>query len=284
MKRRYMCSSYTISGTMPGGGAVSRHSLKDRALACAAAGYDGLWLHSRDYRAFLASGGSDKHLRDILAETGLSLFGVEFLTGWDAPDAEERSIEEYCFAAARAIDARIVTAGAGLAGQHVPLSILTKRFHALCERAADHGLEIALEFVPWTGVPDIDTALRMIEPDNAGLCIDSWHLFRGGMPVSEIAAIPREKVLCVQVNDATARPVAPLPHDTLRRLACGEGAFDLHGFAVMLDRTGVEVPFSVEIISPEFVAMPLAEAARKSLDTARSVFETSGTKAGDAAV
>jgi sugar phosphate isomerase/epimerase len=59
----------------------------------------------------------------------------------------------------------------------------------------------------------------------------------------------------------------------LRRRLCGEGAFDLAGFAAALERAGVRVPFSVEIISPEMAALPFDEAARVSIAGARKVFE-----------
>ena len=42
---------------------------------------------------------------------------------------------------------------------------------------------------------------------NADLVIDCWHIFRGGVPLSELARIPPGRVLCVQVSDADADPV-----------------------------------------------------------------------------
>jgi sugar phosphate isomerase/epimerase len=148
---------------------------------------------------------------------------------------------------------------------------MVAHFGALCARAADEGLSIALEIVPWSNVPDVVTALDFMEPANAGLVIDCWHIFRGGFALSELKRIPAERVLCVQVNDADAQPSGPLAEDTLRRRLCGDGVFDLVGFAAALDGAGADVPFSVEIISPEIAALPAPEAARMSIAAARRV-------------
>lgn len=271
MKRRYLCSSYTICGVLPGGPVASRHTLRARLAACAAAGYQGMWLHWRDYLQFRRNGG-DAALRDLYEAHGLLGCGVEYLSGWEMRTEAGREAERLCFAAARAIGARTVNVGASLVPGRVPPAQLETRFHALCARAADHGLSIALEFVPWTDIADLATALRLTRPPNAGLAIDCWHLFRAGVSLTELAQVPADKVYCVQINDATARPHAALPQDTLRRLPCGAGAFDLAGFASALDDASIAQPLTVEIISEQLAALPPKTAAERSFRAARSTF------------
>jgi sugar phosphate isomerase/epimerase len=268
--REFMCSSHTISGVMPGSPRASRHGLEERLRAAAAAGYTGYWLHWRDYLEQKAAGIEDDQLRGLFDRHGMRHRGVEFLTGWFLPDdAAGQAAERAAFEAANAIGASVVSVGADFNGRGLERRAMVARFAMLCARAADHGLAIALEIVPWSNVPDVKAALDFLAPANAGLVIDCWHIFRGGVPLSELARIPPGRVLCVQVSDADAPPVGPLPEDTLRRRLCGEGAFDLVGFAAALDRLGVSVPYSVEIISPGMAALPVDEAARTSLAGAR---------------
>ena len=272
MKREYMCSSYTVSGLMPGRERTSRHPLPARLAACRAAGYDGLWLHFRDYMEQRAAGLDDVAIRAMFDEHGMKHRGVEFLSGWFLESVDAHEAEEMCLAAAMAIGANVISVGGDFERRGISRNEMVAQFGRLCVRAAEADISVALEFVPWSNIPDIATALDYLEPANAGLMVDCWHLFRGGMSAADIARIPAGRVIAVQVNDANPRVVGSLAQDTLRRKACGDGAFDLAGFAAALDSVGAVAPFSIEIISPDFVAMDVEDAARRSLETARAVF------------
>ena len=268
-----MCSSYTVSGLMPGSETAARHPLHERLGACRAAGYDGIWLHYRDYVEQRTAGIDDNALRDLFDESGLRHRGIEFLTDWFLDSDDARRAEAACLDAAMAIGATVISVGGDFGQRDITQGEMVTRFSGLCARAADAGLSVALEFVPWSNIPDISTAVEYLEPANSGLMVDCWHLFRGGMSATDIAAIPTGRILAIQVNDADARPVGRLAEDTLRRRACGDGAFNLTGFARALDSAGATAPYSVEIISPRFVAMTAVDAARLSIDKARAVFD-----------
>lgn len=271
--RDFMCSSHTVSGVMPGGPTAARHRLDARLAACAAAGYSGYWLHFRDYLEQRAAGFSDGEMRALFDRHGMRHRGVEFLTGWFLPgDDAAAAAERAAFDAAAAVGATIVNVGADFQGRGIPRHEMVARFERLCARAADRGLCVALEFVPFSDVPDIRAALDFLSPANSGLVVDCWHLFRGETPLADLALIPQGRILCIQVSDADAAPSGPLAEDTLDRLPCGDGAFDLAGFAAAIDRVARDAPVSVEIISPRLAAMGVAEAAAESLRGARAIF------------
>jgi sugar phosphate isomerase/epimerase len=268
-----MCSFHTTSGVMPGGPVASRFPLQERLAACAGAGYAGYWLHWRDYLEQRAGGMNDADIARAFDDAGMRHRGVEFFTGWHLDgDAAAQDAERAFFDAANAIGAETVNVGANFGEPRLPLAEMTDRFAALCERAARRGLRIGLEIVPWSDVADVDTALAYLGPGNAGLVIDTWHVFRGNIPLADLARIPRDRVYCVQVNDAAAIPDGPMLKETARRLNCGEGGFDLTGFAAAVAANRWDVPLSVEVISPRQAALPLAEAARLSHDSARRLF------------
>ncbi|MBX3530185.1 MAG: sugar phosphate isomerase/epimerase [Rhizobiaceae bacterium] len=271
--RDLMCSFHTNSGVMPGGPVASRFALAERLDACAAAGYSGYWLHWRDYLEQRAGGMTDTGLRQAFDNAGMRLRGVEFFSGWFLDgDAAAAEAERASFDAANAIGATTVNVGADFERRGLPRGHMTDRFAELCERAAARGLRVGLEIVPWSDVADLDTALAFLGSPNAGLVIDSWHIFRGGIPLGDLARIPSERVFCIQVNDAAAVPEGTLLRETGRRLLCGEGGFDLSGFAAAIVTNGWQAPVSVEIISPVLAAMPLRQATGRSFETARSLF------------
>jgi sugar phosphate isomerase/epimerase len=275
MRQDLICSSHTISGVMPGGPLPARHDFEARVAACAAAGYSGMCLHFRDYRALHDTGHSDAELRAILRQYGIAEISLEFLTGWflDGAEAEQpRLDEETAYAAARAYGARCLNVGSDFGDRGLSRHYMRGKFRALCERAAANGVDIALEIVPWSDVPDIGSALEVIDGiDNAGLVIDAWHVFRGGIPLSDLASLPADRIFCIQVNDAEAAVRGSLPEDTQRRRPCGEGVFDLDGFVDSLERAGAGVPLSVEIISPDMASLDVDEAARRSIAGARAL-------------
>src|SRR5262249_43031356 len=106
---------------------------------------------------------------------------------------------------------------------------------------------------------------------NGGVLVDAWHYFRGAADPAQLRAVPAERIIAVQLDDAAAEPVGESYLDTLHRRLPGKGVFDLVGLVRLLDDIGVQAPLSVEIISPEHHARPLLEAARQAHDTTRAV-------------
>ncbi len=271
-KPEIVCSSHTISGVMPGSVAPSRHSFEARVAACAAAGYRGMCLHFRDYQAQREAGYDDRSLAAILHRYEMKTNSIEFLVDWfldGEAGTHSRNEEATAYRAALAYRADTLNVGANLVGSSLSPGRMRSQFRELCERAGEHGLNIALEIVPWSDVPDIESAMAVIDGiQNAGLVVDSWHIFRGAVPLSEIERIPGDRILAVQVNDADAEIRGSLAQDTLNRRLCGEGTFDLPSFLESVARTGTTAPLSVEIISPTMAEMDVYAAARTSFDTA----------------
>jgi sugar phosphate isomerase/epimerase len=228
-------------------------------------------LHWRDYAEQAAAGVTDGELAATLSRHGMRHVSVEFLSDWFM-DGEAgqvaRAHEELAFRAARVFGAPVLNVGPDLLGRDVPAARMRAAFRALCQRAAAEKLAVALEIVAWGNVRDVETALRMIDDiPNAGLVIDSWHVFRGGIPFADLQRIPPARILCVQVNDAAERMEGTLAEDTLHRRPCGDGTFDLPGFTAVLDGMGVAQPFSVEVLSPALAGLSAEDAAALSFQT-----------------
>lgn len=277
---------YTLSGSRAGAGEGEAASapFEARVSAAAAAGYAGLGLLVDDYEALRANGRTDADLRAILDDHGMRVHEIEFLYHWTCRD------ERASFA--RALEDRLYRMADGLGVRHVnmgdvnspremsPLDLAAERFAAICDRAADHGLLVALEFLPWSGIPDAATAWEVVRSAgrrNGGINLDAWHHFRGAADDEMLTAVPAERYVAVAINDAAAEVVGDLIEDTTRRRRLpGEGAFDLVGFLRLLDAHGVRAPLTVEILSDRQNERPTAEAARVAFDATRSVLARAG--------
>jgi sugar phosphate isomerase/epimerase len=98
----------------------------------------------------------------VAEQHGVRILEVEYLTAWgtaaDRDEAQQKK-EQTVFHMARAFGVRHLNAGLL---EKLPLDVMTDAFAALCERAGPD-LTVALEFMPYNGVPDPATAWRIVE-------------------------------------------------------------------------------------------------------------------------
>jgi sugar phosphate isomerase/epimerase len=272
-----IASYYTLTGTPVG--QPPRFSFDDRVAAAARAGFTGIGLLFDDYAALRASGRSATDLLGVLDRHGVRVLEVEFLFDWalDGPRAEAaRTAEAALHAMVEVFAPHHMNVGDLQSPRDLaPLDVVAERFAGVCDRAAEHGTRVALEFLPWTGLADLATATQVVHAagrPNGGLLIDAWHYFRGHPDHASVRGLSAGDVVAVQLDDADAEVVGPLFEDTMfRRRLPGEGTFDLIGLVQTLDAIGVDVPYSVEIMSTAEQSLPVEQAARRAHDAASTV-------------
>jgi sugar phosphate isomerase/epimerase len=259
------------------GGVESKASLEDRAAAAAAAGFQHLGWMSTGYLAERAAGRSDTEMRAILAHYGIDVPEIEFLYGWATdgdPGFDWHELERDLFTMAEVFGADHINCGdVGVTGPMLPLEAVIERFAGICDRAAEHGVRMAIEFLPFSQIPDASTAWQIIHGagrPNAGLDLDTWHHFRGANDLEQVLAVPPERVIVIQFDDA-GPPAGDPWADTMERRLPGEGLFDLVGFIEALDAHGVRAPISVEVFSTELNALSPKVAAQRAYDASRNL-------------
>jgi sugar phosphate isomerase/epimerase len=282
-----IASHFTISGADVMSRA--RFSFAQRVAAAAAAGFAGIGWTPDDYDLCRAAGLSDVDMRAMLDDHGVQAAEIEFVSGWahgDEQGTAARQVEDRIYAMADIFGTRHMNVGElGAPDAMAPLEAAAERFAAMCDRAAGHGLLVAIEFLPWTGIPDVRTAweiCRIAGRRNGGLLVDSWHYFHSGADAATLRAIPADQIVAIQFDDADHMCTGDMLYDTLRRSLPGEGVFDLVGLIRLLDEIGVQAPVSVEIISPEHQQRPILEAARAAHDSSAAVIARAraGSKTG----
>jgi sugar phosphate isomerase/epimerase len=260
---------------------LCHHTIRDapfeeRAAAAAAGGYDGLGLNLRAYRTLQADGMTDAAMLEALARHDQRIVEMEALAGWsDGGEAAERSrrAEATAFHLADVFGASYLQAIGPYTGT---LDDAAAAFAALCDRAAEHGVRVGIEFLPFTNIADAATAAELVgraDRPNGGICVDSWHFFRGTPDFDQLAAVPGERVFDIQLNDGTLVPEHDdYLEDCLRNRRCpGDGEFELRRFLDTLAASGVDAPVSAEVISLALDELPPDAAALRVAETSRAV-------------
>ena len=251
-------------------GAIGTATFAERVRAARENGFAGISMWMSHYDEARAEGLSHAEMRATLDGAGVKLAMLEYITAWASGPAEREAIPEetarICGIAeelgsdtvlavtmAPAIDPAEATAGLAIA----------------CDVAARHGQRLGVEFLPWTGIPNLAAAwplVRDADRPNAGLVLDSWHWFRSGPDPDLLRSIPGEKVIHLQISDAPAQPEPDVVAETIgKRLLPGEGAIDLPGLLRILDETGRQGPTAVEVFSDWLRSHPTLEGARLAL-------------------
>ena len=262
-----------------------------RLAAASGAGFAAVSLWGRDYAAARDEGLSDADLRSMLDDHGLVVAELDPAWWWlpgasdvhidPRHDTEEvfRFGEADLFAMADAVGARSLNA-VDVFGGSWDVDAAAEAFAGLCRRAAEHGLSIQLEWLPWSKIPDLAIALEVVQKagaPNGGINVDAWHAVRSGTGLAELAGVPGDLILGIQLDDGPAEAEADLVEATLHhRLLPGEGEFDLVGLVRALDATGTTAPLGVEVFDDDLQAKPAAEAALLAARATRAVLELAG--------
>lgn len=267
-------------------GTVRPASFPDRVAAAAEAGFPSIGLALPYYAALRADGWTDDELHRVLDDFGVTIDEVEVLFGFHAPPGPanlrarpglvyaDPAAERTAFRLADEFGVRHVQA-VGTLGDETAGPEAVDAFASLCDRAAPHGLAVALEFVPYSSIPDLASAAALVaaaDRPNGGLCVDTWHFFRGRPDLDLLASVPGGQVLMVQVNDGPEQPDSQdRMVDAVHGRRCpGEGDFDLDGFLGALDRPDIAASVSVEVYSDALWRLTSTEAARRAVTTTRS--------------
>ena len=204
----------------------------------------------------------------VMADTGIGVLDIEFVK--ITPEIDLAALEPF------------MAAGAELGARHVitapydpDLARLAARLGALGELAARYGLSAVLEFFPWTVVPDLATAVAVVEAAgraDTGILVDTLHFDRSGSRLEQLDRIPASRLPLVHVCDASAAKPATteeLLHTArAERLPPGEGGIDIAG---ILQRMPPGIPIALEVpmagltrtAGPEEVARRAREGAAR---------------------
>tara|TARA_R110000796_G_scaffold215409_1_gene331395 strand:+ start:7346 stop:8185 length:840 start_codon:yes stop_codon:yes gene_type:complete len=189
-----------------------------------------------------------RRTQQALRDTGIKVLDIEILR----LKPETHIVEEF---------AHILDTGAELgasevlvAGNDEDLVRTQDNFAQLCELAKSRGLHPHLEFMPWTGVKNLEQAARVVGAmrsrgiDNACLLVDAFHFNRSASRLETLANVPTEWLRYVQLCDV----VGSIPSDMneilrqARQERCFPGDGDIELIS-LLHALPHDIPISLEI-------------------------------------
>ncbi len=248
--------------------------LRDIAQASAGAGFPTVSLWS-----FYATGNGVDTTRSVLDDAGVTVRAVEAATRWaEGPDAALADADEQLDVAS-AFGADLLLACT--LDPTMDATRATEGFAALCERAAQHGVRVAIEFLPWSAVPDLATVWQIVQGSgatNGGIVIDMLHWQRqpGGPNLELLRQIPGDRVHYVQVCDAA--PGGPGADDYMTealtaRPVPGQGCVDIAALLGALAEIDADPYFALEVFNAELAARGASAMAAELRRATRTVFD-----------
>jgi len=273
-----LASYWTISAGLPHTDKeYSPFDFRDRVESAARAGFKGFGLWHADLDHILQRR-TLPEMKQIFDDNGIQYIELEFLTDWfldgdrkQASDIQKQKLLE----AAEILGARHVKVG-DFCREKTPMPRLIEAFAKLCRDAAEHGTRIGFELMPFAMVDTLKDSLTMIEgagAKNGGIVLDLWHIVKLGISYKEVASIPLQYLVSVELNDGTFEAPWSLHEDTINhRKLCGEGEFDVKGFVECVRKAGYEGPWGIEVLSEELRKRPLHELTTRSFNTTMSQF------------
>ena len=270
---------------------VCRYSFRENVEAAAAGGFTSLAVAPETYRRAISSGSSVAELRRMADDNGVKLRHLDSLTDWApirvpsevSPELRERfdiSADE-CFAICEALGLETILAVAGYDRGVISLDVLIDGFGRLCDRAAQSGLWVDLEFMPFWGLSDLAVAWAIIDGaqrENCGIMVDTWHFSKGTPDFELLRSLPGHRLVSVQVADAMKHQFGSnLFEDTVRfRKFPGEGQLPVVEILKILHQKGQLRHIGPEVFSDEADELSPAAAGKRSAESLGRVLEAAG--------
>lgn len=267
-------SSYTLGTEI---------NFEDRVKIAKEAGYDGIGLRAETYMLAVKQGYSDERMLEILAEHDMKVTEVEYITLWADPNKTmetpetllQQFKEQTIYHMARLFGVGHINCGLM---EKYPAEVHIQAFKELCTRAKE--LVIGLEFMPYSGVPDLASAWNIVKEadcENGMLILDTWHWARANMTAADLEGVPAEKVVSIQICDVLERryPDTILRDESMHdRLCPGTGWGDTEGFLRALKVHGIKPRVvGTEVISDSILSQGYQKAAEQNYKTSIEVIQ-----------
>ena len=144
----------------------------------------------------------------------------------------------------------------------------------LADWAKKYEITLAYEFLGFAKqIKEISMSWEIIsrtKRDNIGLCIDTFHIYKGKSRIDDISTIPKDKILFVHINDAKERPVEQL--GDYDRVFPGDGVLPVKEVLQALRDISYDGFYSIEIYNEDYWKEDPKEIAIKAKEKTENIF------------
>jgi sugar phosphate isomerase/epimerase len=264
--------------------------MSELAASASRAGFTDISITPSMYYIARAQGCTDAELRAELDDHGVSVAVIDplirGLPGSLSPDAvgpRFRSTFEHgeddCYRAAEAVGAQAINVAHYL-GAPTALGVLTDAIGAIAARAASHGLDVLVEFMPDGSIPDVAAAAAIvggIAADNCSVMFDTWHHWRCGGGLDELRTLAPGTIGALQLSDAQTDVWNTGPNPPTRdRLLPGDGVIPLAEIVTIARSTRPDVVIGLEVFNRDFAQLPFDERAKRAKASLDAVLASLG--------
>jgi sugar phosphate isomerase/epimerase len=260
-----LCNAPLIGGVLE----LSPDQMKTIIDATAEAKFGGISLWAFHQIAVVGAGVKPETVRDWIRDRGLTVPIVESLIGWESGD--RATIEAQC---GPTLDCAVFHGAKDVAGvvlsPEMDFATATRGLSLLGKMAADRGLRVCIEWLPWSALKDIKSAWKLVQAadgENIGLVVDTWHWLRqpGGADIATLRSIPGSRIHCVQLNDTTRTgPGGDMMMESMtNRLLPGDGEVEWKPLLDALDAIKADPIWAPEVFNLELMKEGPVSMAKK---------------------
>lgn len=263
-----------------------------------AGGFDSLAIAPNRAKALMQQGLTPSNLLEMAAEHGLRFTQLDGIATWvkhwratkGDPDLNAwiESLFDIDLTEAleigAALGAEAAVAVPFFDEGSIPHEQIVEDFGRFCDTAAQYGIEIHIEFIPFWGVPDLPGANAIVSAanrDNSGILLDTWHLQKGSRnfprDMELLRTMPGKWLKHMQLADADrAAHADTLAGDVMFRKFPGEGELALGEMVAIVAAKGHLTSIGPEVINAGLANTPLAEIGERAGKTTRSLLASVG--------
>lgn len=184
-----------------------------------------------------------RETKEAIAQEGVGVCDIEFVK--ITPEIDVASLEA------------MVASGAEIGAKNLITAPYDPDLGHLCDKLAElsqmtqrYGINTVLEFFPWTNVPDLHTALSVVQnaADEVKILVDTLHFNRSNSSLDELAQIDESRFAFMHLCDA---PVLPsytseelLFAGRAERCPPGQGQINL---GEIINRLPKDIPIALEV-------------------------------------
>lgn len=249
------------SSTMP-------YTLSEDIIAAGKAGFDAVEIWYPKLLKHLETEPLD-HIKDLLQQYHLQIATL-CPTVINAFDDRDSSLQAFKVAVDLAVDLGCKTLLTGAqrspSGMYVSeaIKVFCEAADAFVGYAEDHGIRVALEPIGLHSFLDGPAAAleinERINRSNFGLMIDTFHYYKSNISMTDIEAIPVNKIFVIHVNDCEDLPKSQLQDKD--RLYPTLGIIPAVKMLSPVVVKGYDGMLSVEVFRPSYWDMPIDEINR----------------------
>ncbi|MCH2095283.1 MAG: sugar phosphate isomerase/epimerase and 4-hydroxyphenylpyruvate domain-containing protein [Rhodobacteraceae bacterium] len=233
-------------------------TLREKLMAIATAGFDGIEIFEQD---FIADQASPRAIGEMIRDHGLNITLFQPFRDFEGlPEpyrAKAFDRAERKFDVMQELGTDLILICSSLHPKSLGgIDRAADDFHALGERAAKRGLRVGYEALCWgqhvNDHRDAWEVVRRADHPNVGLILDSFHTLARKIDPQTIRSIPGDRIFFVQLADAPLIEMDLLYWSRHFRNMPGEGDLDVTGFMRAVMAAGYTGPISLEIFNDQF--------------------------------